>query len=213
MIAAVAMVVRGHKRVDRDALPRSSPARPEHDQAHAELRHRIGGVRGEPFLLHVERRRQHQNVRVGRLGEIGDGVFRHHEGAARVDPKHQIEALHVGLRGIGELDGAGVVDHDVEAAEMRHGLIEGRLHCGFLAHVDGERERVAAGLFDLGRGGVDGAFELGMRLDGLGGNGDIGAVGGGFERDREPDAARAAGDEQGLALQRHWWLPAVLRIR
>ena len=39
---------------------------------------------------------------------------------------------------------------------------------------------LAAGLFDRRRGGVDGAFELGVRLDRLGGDGDIGAVGGRF---------------------------------
>ena len=54
--------------------------------------------------------------------------------------------------------------------------VERRLHRRFLAHVDDERQRLAAGLLDLGGGGVDGAFELGMRLDGLGGDGDIGAV-------------------------------------
>ena len=116
---------------------------------------------------------------------------------------HQVEAAHVGLRDRRELDGAGIVDHDIDAAEMRRGLVERGLHRRFLAHVDLQRQRAAAGLFDLGGGGVDGAFELGMRLDGLGGNRDIGAVAGCFERDRQPDAARAAGDEQGLALQRH----------
>ncbi len=100
-----------------------------------------------------------------------------------------------------ELDGAGIVHDDVDAAEMRRGLIECCLHRRLLAHVDGERQRIAAGLFDLGCGGVNGAFQLGMRLDRLGGDGDIGAVGGGFQRDRQPNAARAAGDEQGLALQ------------
>ena len=79
--------------------------------------------------------------------------------------------------------------------------IDRGLHRGLLAHVHGKRQRVPAGLFDRGGGGVDGAFELGMRLHGLGGDGDIGAVGGGFERDREPDAARAAGDEKRLTLQ------------
>ncbi len=84
-----------------------------------------------------------------------------------------------------ELDRAGVVDDDVDAAEMRRGLVERRLHRRFLAHVDRERQCLAAGLLDLGRGGVDGAFELGMRVDGLGGDRDIGAVGGGLERDRQ----------------------------
>ena len=86
---------------------------------------------------------------------------------------------------------------------MLRGLVERVFHRRFVAHIDGERQRLAAGLFDLCGGGVDGAFELGMRIDGLGGDRDIGAVGGGFERDGEPDAARAAGDEEGFALERH----------
>ena len=86
---------------------------------------------------------------------------------------------------------------------LRRGLIERGFHRGFLANVDLKRQRLAAGFFDRGGGGVDGAFQLGVRIDGLGGDGDIGAVGGGFERDRKPDAARAAGDEKRLAFKRH----------
>ena len=121
MIAAVAMVVRGHSALTRD-LAAQFAGQPQHHQAHAELGHRIGGVRREPFLLHVERRRQHQDVRVARLQQMREGVFRHHEGAARIDLMHQVEAAHVGLRDRRERDGAGIVDHDVDAAEMRRGL-------------------------------------------------------------------------------------------
>ncbi len=81
--------------------------------------------------------------------------------------------------------------------------VERGFHRRLVAHVDRERQRAAAFLGDQRGGGVDGAFELGMRIDCLGGNGDIGAVGGGLERDRQPDAARAAGDEQRFALERH----------
>ena len=190
------------QRVDRDlALQFAGEA--EHDQAHAELGHGIGGVRREPFHVHVERRRQHQNVRARRFQQMRDGVFRHHEGAARVDLMHEIEALHVGLRDRRERDGAGIVDHDVEAAEMRGGLIERGLDGGLVAHVDHEGERLAAGFFDFAGRGVDGAFQLGVRLDRLGGDGDIGAVARSLERDGEPDAARGAGDEKRFSLERH----------
>ena len=59
------------------------------------------------------------------------------------------------------------------------------------------------GLFDCFRRRMDRAFELGMRGLGLGRDRDIGAVAGGAQRDREPDAARSAGDEEGLAFERH----------
>jgi hypothetical protein len=52
-----------------------------------------------------------------------------------------------------------------------------------------------AGLFDLGRRGVNGSWQLRVRLDGLGGNGDVRAFARRAERDRETDAARAAGYE------------------
>jgi len=38
-----------------------------------------------------------------------------------------------------------------------------------------------------------------MRLGGLGGDRHVGAVGRGAQSDGEPDAARRAGDEQGLS--------------
>src|SRR5262249_4424032 len=38
---------------------------------------------------------------------------------------------------------------------------------------------------------------------GLGRDRDIGAVAGGAQRDREPDAARSTGNEEGLAFERH----------
>ena len=86
---------------------------------------------------------------------------------------------------------------------MRGGRIERGFDRGLVAHVDHERQRLAAGLLDLGGGGVDGAFELGMRLDRLGGDGDIGAVARRLERDGEADAARGAGDEKRFSFERH----------
>ena len=129
-----------------------------------------------------------------------DGVFRHHEGAAGVDRLHQVVALHVGLGDRRARHGAGVVDHDVDAAEFLRGLVDAVLHRVLVAHVDDEGQGAAAGLLDLLGRGVDRAFELGMRRLGLGGDGDVGAVARGAERDRKPDAARGAGDEQCLAL-------------
>ena len=146
-------------------------------------------------------------MRIRRLLQMRDGVLRHHEGAARVDRLHQVVALHVGLGDRRARDGAGVVDHDVEAAERRDRLLDGGLDRVLVAHIDDERQRPAAGLLDLLGGGVDRAFELGMRRLGLGGDGDVGAVARRPQRDREPDAARGAGDEQRLALERHRWVP------
>src|SRR5262245_24862695 len=65
-----------------------------------------------------------RDIRITRSPPSRDGVFRHHEGAARVDLMHQVEAAHVGIRDRRSLDGARIVDHDVDAAEGRDGLLD-----------------------------------------------------------------------------------------
>ena len=99
-------------------------------------------------------------------------------------------------------EGARVVDHDVEAAEGRDGPFERLTHLPLVTHVDDEWERLAAGFLDFLRGRVDRARQLGIGLSGLGGDRDVGAVACAPKPDREPDAARGAGDEQGLAGKR-----------
>jgi hypothetical protein len=93
--------------------------------------------------------------------------------------------------------------HNVERAEAGHGLGNRALDRGLVAHIDDQRQGLAAGLFDCLRRRMDRAFELGMRGLGLGRDRDIGAVTGGAQRDRESDAARSTGDEEGLAFERH----------
>jgi hypothetical protein len=92
---------------------------------------------------------------------------------------------------------------NVERAEARDGLGDRARDRGLVAHVDNQRQGLAAGLFDCLRRRMDRAFELGMEGLGLGRDRDIGAVAGGTQRDREPDAARSAGDEEGLGFERH----------
>src|SRR5215471_20155971 len=101
-IAAQQVLDRGRRdrrarpqRVDRDAFRPQFAGQSQHDEAHAELRNGIGGVRREPSLLDVEGWGERENVRVLRLLQMRDRVFRYHEGAARIDLMHQIEAAHV----------------------------------------------------------------------------------------------------------------------
>src|SRR6266566_703042 len=79
-------------------------------------------------------------------------------------------------------------------------------YLGLVAHVDHERQRMSAGLGDFVRGGEDRAGQFRMRLVGLGRDGDVGAVARGAQRNRKPDAARCAGDEQ-RAVFEHSPLP------
>ena len=102
---------------------------------------------------------------------------------------HQIEAAHVGIHDRRSLDGAGVVDHDIELAERRYGLVDRVFHLRLVANIDHQWQRLAAGLGDLVGGGKDGAGQLRMRLVGLGGDGNVGAVARGTEGNCKPDAA------------------------
>jgi hypothetical protein len=141
---------------------------------------------------------------VGALGllEVGDAGLRAEEGAAGVDLVHEVVALHRRLEGAGEADGRGVVDEHVDAAEARDGLGDGGVDLRLVAHVDREREGAAAGLFDLARGGVNGARQLRVRLGRLGRDDDVGPVARGAQADRLADAPARAGDEEGLAFER-----------
>src|SRR4029450_4047241 len=67
-----------------------------------------------------------------------DGIFGDHEGAARIDLVHQIEALHIGLGKLGERNRARVVDDDVERAEARRRLADRALDRGLVAPAAGE---------------------------------------------------------------------------
>ena len=137
------------------------------------------------------------------LLQMRNGVFRHHEGAARVDVVHQVETLHVGLRRRRQADGAGVVDHDVEAAEGLDGFVDGVLDRLLVAHVHQKRQRLAARCFDLRRRRVDRARELGVRLGGLGRDDHVRAVPSRPKADGKADAARGAGDEERFAAKGH----------
>ena len=102
---------------------------------------------------------------------------------------HEIKALHVGRLRIRQRNRAGVVDYDIDAAERRESLIERGADLCFVPNVDGQRQRLPAGLLDLAGGGEDRAGKFWMGLGRLRGNGHVRAVAGGFEANREPDAA------------------------
>src|SRR5262245_66522522 len=91
LIAAVAIVVRGHSALTAMPLGRSSPASPSTTMLMPKFGHRVACIWREPFFHHVERRGEHQDVRVLRPLQMSDCIFGDHEGAARVDLMHQIE--------------------------------------------------------------------------------------------------------------------------
>ena len=65
------------------------------------------------------------------------------EGAADVDVHHQVVALHRHVLGLGQVDGRGVVDHHVDAAEALVRLGDGGGHVLVVAHVPHDGQRIA----------------------------------------------------------------------
>jgi hypothetical protein len=114
---------------------------------------------------------------------------------------HEVIALQRQRLGAGQVDRARVVHAHVDAAEPLDRVGDGRRHRVLVADVADDRERRPARLLDLRRGGEHRAREARVRLGRLGDQRDVGAVAGGAQRNRQPDAAAAAGDEQRLACQ------------
>jgi hypothetical protein len=138
--AAVAIVVRGHSALTATPAPFNSPDK-WLAHAHAELRHGVGGRVLEPFCF-MSSGGDSIRMRVLRLLQVRDAVFRHHERAARIDPHHQVEPLHVGSLRVGEADGAGIVDADIDAAEFGDGPLDRVHHLRFLADIADNRQRL-----------------------------------------------------------------------
>ncbi len=191
------------ERIHRDAIPREVLRESERHEAHAIFRHRIREIGREPFRVHVERRRQGENMRVLRLAQIRQSDLGAEIGSARIDLMHQIEALHVELVDPAQIDGAGVVDENVDAAENIDRLFrspprpdrrnvcrrEWRAPCRLRLRSPAPPVKIVPGSFGIFR-------------HALGGDGDIGAVARRALRNGEADAAARAGDEKRLALKR-----------
>ena len=150
-------------------------------------------------------------MRIGRLLQMRNAGLGDQEGAARIDLMHQVIALHLGLLGAGERNGAGIVDADIDAAEPLHTGVHGRRHLILEADVAGDGQRLAAGLLDPRAAAVwmvPGSRGIG--LGGLGGDGDIGAVARRPQRDGKADAPAGAGDEQAFCLASDMAAPSAM---
>ncbi len=114
---------------------------------------------------------------------------------------HQVKAFHRRLGGAGQPDRAGVVDQDIDAAEMFRRLCGGRHDLFLFADIHLQRQRLAAGSLDRSGGGMDGAGQFRIGHTTLGRDHDIRPVAGSAQRDRQSNAPRGTGDEQCLAGQ------------
>ncbi len=186
-----------------DADPTAKlPCHTQYHHAHAELRHRVGHVRRKPALLHLQRRGDRQQMRVGGLQQMRQGLLRHQEAAAGIDRVHQVKALERRGEDRRQVDRAGIVDADVDAAKARYRRRHGGVDLFFEADIAQQRQRMPTGRFDLRGRGVDRARQDRVRQVGLGGDCHVGPVLGRPQRNRQANAARGATDKKGLAAQR-----------
>ena len=123
-----------------------------------------------------------QHVATGRLAE--------EEGGLEVGVDHRVPILLGKVDAVGAADDAGIIDEDVEAAELLQRLVDHALHRFDGGEVGGDDLRLAAERADLLH-----RFLGGRAADG----GDVGAGGGERQRDRLADAGIGAGDDRGLA--------------
>ena len=131
---------------------------------------------GKPLRMHVERRREHQNMRVFRPLQMRQAGFRREKRSARIDAEHQVETFQFSFLDRRQRNRAGIVDANIDAAEAFDGLRHGAFDVIFVANIAAQREGHSTGRFDFLRGRMDRAFEFGIGVNRLGGDRDIGAV-------------------------------------
>ena len=108
---------------------------------------------------------------------------------------HQIEALGRCVGGRAEMNRAGIVDQDIDAAEMRGGLGGGFRDTIFETDVHRQGQGATAGRLDFLSRRINGARKAVMRNFGFGHHGDAGAVLSGAQGDGLADAPTGAGDK------------------
>ncbi len=137
------------------------------------------------------------------LHHVAGGGLRGEEGPLEVHVEDEVVVLLADLEErLADLD-AGVVDEDVEAPEGGDGGADEALGLRGDADVGAERDGLPAQLLDLRRDGA--RFVLLAVVV----HGHVGALAREAQGDGLADAARAAGDEGGLAFESHRVPPSV----
>ena len=122
---------------------------------------------------------------------------------AQVDRHDQVVALHRQLQVAGKGD-RGVVDQNVEAAEVIDGAAHHALDLGLDGQVGRHRQAAPARRLDLAHRVVDRSRQLERRI--VGGArraGDVDARLSQRDRHRAPDAAARTGDQRDATVQLH----------
>ena len=135
------------------------------------------------------------------LHHVRQGVVAGDVGGADVDPHHEVEALGRRLEDGLRPDGSGVVDQNVEAAELGDGALDQVANGVLVADIGGDGEGAPPQGADGVRGFVDAAGQAFGGLLALGGHHDIRAFLREADRQRPADAAAGSGDHRHAAAQ------------
>ena len=155
-----------------------------------------GVVGGAHAAARQTRDRRHIDDRAACRNDVRQLVFEAQEHALEVDRDHRVPAVfsvsvdrheHVALD-------AGVIDGEVERAEMPHGLCDHGLHVCAARDVGRHRQRGATG-------GLDQARRFSGCVLAAVGHHHPGSLGGERQRHRAADACASAGDEGDFALK------------
>jgi len=140
-------------------------------------------------------------VRVCRFFEMPNCPFRDDKRSARVDLVHESNRfISVETTGVSEMHWR--YDHDIDAAEVRRGLVE-RLLDVTSSRTSTTREGPCRRRVRSLRGSVDRAGKFRMRLRRLRRDRHVGAIAGGAQPDRQPDARDAPVMNRVFSSKRH----------
>ena len=175
---------------------RQLDARGAREHAHATLRQAVGGIAGHgPVLMHG--RDVDDPPALALLDHLLGGELRAEERALQVDLEDLVVLLLGGVEHGGAGLHAGVVHHDVEPTEPRHGRVDELVQIGDLAHV-----RLAADGLRSQPGDLLAQFLRGIRIEKVVDD-HFRALGREGQHDGLPDAAVASGDDGDLVLKGH----------
>ena len=138
------------------------------------------------------------------LRHLPRGGLRAQERALQVDPQHPVEVLFGQVEELGGVDDAGVVDEDVDATEVRDGVVDQRFARGPVADVGLLVERIAAGGRDRLHDGTAADFVDVGDDDARTGLGEGAGAG-------RADALRCAGHDGDAISKLHGWLREKVR--
>ena len=140
----------GADRVDADAVLAQLQCRDPGQADQAVLGRAIG--RGERERRLGRLRGDIDDLATAALRDHGAGtVLGAQERAAQVDPQHRVPFGHFNIdQRLHQVADAGVVDQNVEAAEMPDGLRDHGLDLGFLQHIHRQGDAVATARSELG---------------------------------------------------------------